>query len=183
MPGRIARYNDRTWQPLSREGGGGRQFVAGLAILGLYLQLAAGAFCTAGLPSSANLGGFPICHTASGDQGSVPKPDRAPQQQQQSCAFCALHCHLAVICRRRFPLSRSSPVRGRRSSREQRRSRVSISPSRHSRAALLTSARRRRRLAPVGIFQAGLPFPARCRIAAVKGLKAPARSSPLRILQ
>ncbi|MGP8231724.1 MAG: DUF2946 family protein [Methylovirgula sp.] len=72
----------------------GNQFVACLAILGLYLHLAAGAFCTAGLPSGPNLDGFPICHSASDDQGSPSKPDHAPQQQ--SCPFCALHCHATV---------------------------------------------------------------------------------------
>ncbi len=80
----------------------GSQFVACLAVLGLYLQLAAGALCTAGLPSNSSLDGFPICHAASGDQGSLPKPGHAPQQQ--SCPFCALHCHLAVILPPALPI-------------------------------------------------------------------------------
>ncbi|REF87641.1 DUF2946 family protein [Methylovirgula ligni] len=104
MLGRIADTMTALGGRLRAKAAAGRQFVAGLAILGLYLQLAAGAFCTAGLPSSGNFGSFPICHTASGDQGSVPKPDRAPQQQQQSCAFCALHCHLAVILPPALPI-------------------------------------------------------------------------------
>jgi Protein of unknown function (DUF2946) len=77
--------------PLTRN-----QFVACFAILGLYLQLAAGMFCTAGLPSSANFAGFPICHAPSGDP-SPGSTHHAPAQQQQSCPFCALHCHAALI--------------------------------------------------------------------------------------
>jgi hypothetical protein len=72
-----------------------RQFVAGLAILGLYLQLAAGALCTACLPSGPHLSNVPICHTPSA-QANPARPDHAPQQPQQSCPFCALHCHAAM---------------------------------------------------------------------------------------
>lgn len=66
--------------------------VAALAIAGLYLQLAAVALCTAGLPSGSDLLLFPICHSAV-DGNATPKPGHAPQQ---SCPFCALHCHAAM---------------------------------------------------------------------------------------
>ncbi|MEW6435970.1 MAG: DUF2946 family protein [Pseudomonadota bacterium] len=72
------------------------QFVAGLAILGLYLQLAAAALCMAGFTSGPDLSGFPICHSSSGDQAPASKSG-VPQQQQHSCPFCALHCHAALV--------------------------------------------------------------------------------------
>jgi len=72
------------------------QFIAGLAILGLYLQLAAAALCMAGFTSGPDLSGFPICHSSSGDQAPASKSGGAPQQQQHSCPFCALHCHAAL---------------------------------------------------------------------------------------
>lgn len=96
MLGRVANTLTALVNRLRAKAATGSQFVACLAILGLYLQLAAAAFCTAGLASGPDLGGFPICHTASDDQSSTPKPDHAPQPQQQSCPFCALHCHAAV---------------------------------------------------------------------------------------
>ncbi len=71
------------------------QFVAGLAILGLYLQLAAAALCMAGFTSGPDLSGFPICHAASGDETPASKSGGVPQQQH-SCPFCALHCHAAL---------------------------------------------------------------------------------------
>jgi hypothetical protein len=74
---------------------GGRQFVACLAILGLYLQLAAGALCTACLPSGPHLSDVPICHPASA-QADPARPDHAPQQPEQPCPFCALHCYAAM---------------------------------------------------------------------------------------
>jgi hypothetical protein len=67
------------------------QCVAALAIAGLYMQLAAGAFCTGGL-TGPDL--FPICHSGIADNpaGSNPQP-----LQQHSCPFCALHCHAALL--------------------------------------------------------------------------------------
>jgi hypothetical protein len=103
VPGRVANTLTALVNRLRAKAAAG-QFVACLAILGLYLQLAAGAFCTAGLPSGPNLGGFPICHTASDDQSPAPKPDHAPQPQQQSCPFCALHCHAAVALPPALPI-------------------------------------------------------------------------------
>jgi hypothetical protein len=69
------------------------QCVAALAIAGLYMQLAAGAFCTAGL-TGPDLSGFPICHSGIADNspGSHPQP-----LQQHTCPFCALHCHAALL--------------------------------------------------------------------------------------
>ena len=70
------------------------QSVAALAIVGLYLQLTAGAFCTAGLASGPDISGVPICHSSA---GGASKSDPAPQSHQQSCPFCALHCHAALL--------------------------------------------------------------------------------------
>jgi hypothetical protein len=77
-------------KPLAR-----KQFIAFLAILGLYLQLAAGALCMAG-SSAPDLSGFPICHSAS-EQSPASKTGNVPDQHQQSCPFCALHCHAALL--------------------------------------------------------------------------------------
>ncbi len=78
-------------KPLSRN-----QFIACLAIFGLYLQLAAGALCLAGFSAGPDLSGFPICHGAS-EQSPASKTGNAPEQQQHSCPFCALHCHAALL--------------------------------------------------------------------------------------
>lgn len=75
---------------------GHNQFVACLAILGLYLQLAAAAPCMAGFTAGPDLSGFPICHAPSGDQASTQKPDHPAPQHQHSCPFCAPHCHAAL---------------------------------------------------------------------------------------
>jgi Protein of unknown function (DUF2946) len=71
------------------------KFIAFLAILGLYLQLAAGALCAAG-SSAPDLSSFPICHSAS-EQSPASKTGNVPDQHQQSCPFCALHCHAALL--------------------------------------------------------------------------------------
>jgi hypothetical protein len=78
-------------KPLARN-----QLIACLAILGLYLQLAAGALCMAGLSTGPDLSGFPICHSAS-EQSPASKTGNTPEQHQQSCPFCALHCHAALL--------------------------------------------------------------------------------------
>ncbi len=79
-------------KPLARN-----QLIACLAILGLYLQLATGALCLAGVASGPDLSAAPICHAAS-EQSTASKSGHAPQQQhQQSCPFCALHCHAALL--------------------------------------------------------------------------------------
>jgi hypothetical protein len=67
------------------------QFFAGLAILALYFQLAAGALCTMGLPTAPDFSGFPICHFGA---GHPEKPGHSAPQQQ--CAFCVVHCHAAL---------------------------------------------------------------------------------------
>lgn len=77
-------------KPLARN-----QFIAFLAILGLYLQLAAGALCLAGFSSGPDLSSLPICHGAA--EQSPSKTGNTPEQHQQSCPFCALHCHAALL--------------------------------------------------------------------------------------
>jgi hypothetical protein len=71
------------------------QFIAFLAILGLYLQLAAGALCLTGVASGADPFAAPICHGAA--EQSSSKTDHTPVQQQHSCPFCAVHCHAALL--------------------------------------------------------------------------------------
>lgn len=68
------------------------QCVAALAIAGLYLQLAAGAFCTGNFLAGPDLSLFPICHSSA----DGPASPGHPPQQQHSCPFCALHCHAAL---------------------------------------------------------------------------------------
>lgn len=78
-----------------------RQIAAWLAIVGLYVQLAAAGLCSCGLPvASAAPGAFPICHTqsaASADHGTKQaQNDRAPAHHEQPCPFCTVHCHAAM---------------------------------------------------------------------------------------
>ncbi len=77
-----------------------RHLAAWLAILGLYVQLAAAGLCTVGLPSSADatgLGPFPICHSQSDDESAgQAQNDHAPGHQHE-CPFCAVHCHAAMV--------------------------------------------------------------------------------------
>jgi hypothetical protein len=81
-------------------GAGGRRFCAGLAILGLYVQLFAACLCTAGFAPAA--GAFPICHTpATGSQ-----PNQPPAQDHRDCPFC-LHCKAAMA----LPPSIGAPER------------------------------------------------------------------------
>src|ERR1700761_9706113 len=77
-------------KPLARN-----QFIAVLAILGLYLQLAAGALCMAGATAGPDLSSAPICHHEA--EQSSSKTGNAPAQHEQSCPFCALHCHAALL--------------------------------------------------------------------------------------
>ena len=77
-------------KPLARN-----QLIAFLAILGLYLQLAAGALCAAN-SAAPDISGFPICHSAS-EHSPASKTGNVPDQHQQSCPFCALHCHAALL--------------------------------------------------------------------------------------
>ncbi len=91
-------------KPLARN-----QLIACLAILGLYLQLAAGALCLAGFSAAPDPTGFPICHAAS-EQSPAPKPGNAPEQQQHSCAFCALHCHAALLLPLAFVVAGQSAI-------------------------------------------------------------------------
>ncbi|MFZ3177595.1 MAG: hypothetical protein WBC64_00195 [Methylovirgula sp.] len=86
---------------LRARGSARRRFCAGLAILGLYVQLFAAGLCTAGFAPAA--GAFPICHTpATGSQ-----PDQAPAQDHRPCPFCALHCKAAMV----LPPSIGAPER------------------------------------------------------------------------
>jgi hypothetical protein len=85
------------------------QLIACLAILGLYLQLAAGALCLAGFSAGPDLSGFPICHGAS-EQSPASKTGNPPQQQQHSCPFCALHCHAALLLPLAFILANPSAI-------------------------------------------------------------------------
>ena len=90
-------------KPLARN-----QLIACLAILGLYLQLAAGALCMAG-SAAPDLSGFPICHSAS-EQSPASKTGNAPQQHQQSCPFCALHWHAALLLPLAFIFANPSAI-------------------------------------------------------------------------
>lgn len=77
-----------------------RHIAAWLAILGLYVQLAAAGLCTAGLPVAADAAGlssFPICHAQSGNHGSTPTPGDPVPAHQHECPFCAVHCHAAMV--------------------------------------------------------------------------------------
>ena len=77
-----------------------RHIAAWLAILGLYVQLAAAGLCTAGLPVAADAAGlssFPICHAQSGNHGSTPTPGNPVPAHQHECPFCAVHCHAAMV--------------------------------------------------------------------------------------
>ncbi|MGA3302345.1 MAG: DUF2946 family protein [Methylovirgula sp.] len=79
-----------------------RQIAAWLAIFGLYVQLAAAALCTCGLPTaSAAPGAFPICHShsaANAERGTKQaQNDRAPAHHEQQCPFCTVHCHAAMV--------------------------------------------------------------------------------------
>ncbi len=91
-------------KPLARN-----QFIACLAILGLYLQLAAGALCLAGVSSGPDLSGVPICHAAS-EQSPASKTGHTPEQHQQSCPFCALHCHAALLLPLAFIFANPSAI-------------------------------------------------------------------------
>jgi hypothetical protein len=91
-------------KPLARN-----QLIAFLAILGLYLQLAAGALCLAGSSPAPDLSGFPICHGAS-EQSPASKTGNAPEQHQQSCPFCALHCHAALLLPLAFIFANRSAI-------------------------------------------------------------------------
>ncbi len=91
-------------KPLARS-----QLIACLAILGLYLQLAAGAFCLAGFSAGPDLSGFPICHGAA-EQSPASKTGDPPPQQQHSCPFCALHCHAALLLPLAFVVASPSAI-------------------------------------------------------------------------
>jgi hypothetical protein len=77
-----------------------RYFVAWLAILGLYVQLAAAGLCTAGLPlapdPATGLSVFPICHSPSSDDIAAQTPGDPAPAHQHDCPFCAVHCHAAM---------------------------------------------------------------------------------------
>lgn len=74
-----------------------RQVFAGLAILGLYVQLIAAGLCAASSATGADLTDFPICHTdISSGKTPVPSGDHAPASQH-SCPFCAIHCHVVIV--------------------------------------------------------------------------------------
>src|SRR5579862_4807013 len=72
-----------------------RQLLAGLAILGLYVQLMAAGLCAAGSAAAADPAGFPICHTDVGGSDSAPSGNHPPASQHP-CPFCAVHCHAAI---------------------------------------------------------------------------------------
>jgi hypothetical protein len=91
-------------KPLARN-----QLIACLAILGLYLQLAAGALCLAGFSPAPDLSRLPICHGAP-EQSPASKTGNAPEQHQQSCPFCALHCHAALLVPLAFILANRSAI-------------------------------------------------------------------------
>jgi hypothetical protein len=79
-------------------GGRARAVSAWLAILGLYVQLFATGLCAAPLdPALGNAaqGAFPICHTPRDSNQSAPT--QAPAPFHQTCPFCALHCHAAMV--------------------------------------------------------------------------------------
>lgn len=78
-----------------------RYLAAVLAILALYVQLAAAGLCAAGLmaaPADA-AGAFPICH-APGDASEATKTGSSQDDPQpahrHACPFCAVHCHAAM---------------------------------------------------------------------------------------
>ncbi len=100
----AASWRSRKARPLRGHTAGARRFCAGLAILGLYIQLFAAGLCGSSFALSlAGPGGFPICHTPASGSPSDP----APAQNQQPCPFCALHCKAAMV----LPPSIGAPER------------------------------------------------------------------------
>ncbi|MHB8884132.1 MAG: DUF2946 family protein [Methylovirgula sp.] len=78
-----------------------RYVAAWLAILALYLQIAAAGLCTCGLPvltdASAGPGAFPICHSQSNDEAQTQSDHAPAHHHQQDCPFCTAHCHAAMV--------------------------------------------------------------------------------------
>lgn len=84
--------------------GGARRCCAGLAILGLYVQLFAAGLCGSSFAAGpATAGPFPICHTPATGSPADPAQDQAPHD----CPFCALHCKAAMV----LPPSIGTPER------------------------------------------------------------------------
>ncbi len=77
-----------------------RHVCAWLAIVGLYVQLFAAGFCTAGVnPAFADDGltAFPICHSqGSAENSATQQGDNAPTQHS-TCPFCAIHCNAVMV--------------------------------------------------------------------------------------
>jgi len=74
-----------------------RQIAAWLAILGLYVQLAAAGLCTCGLPVLSPAGPFPICHGQNAADNASQAPDHHTPVHHDECPFCQAHCHAAMV--------------------------------------------------------------------------------------
>lgn len=77
-----------------------RHVYAWLAIVGLYVQLFAAGFCTAGFnPAFADdgLNAAPICHSqGSAENSATQQGDNAPAHHH-TCPFCAIHCNAVMV--------------------------------------------------------------------------------------